>query len=102
VAVLNDGVTAASIEGIDRVELRENDDGSEFVTVHYARPIRLADGTAQALSVLVADYTRSILGLGEYKARQDEIERYVEEISFYDLRNGLQYMPTDKENRFIT
>jgi hypothetical protein len=33
VALLTEGVVAAPIEGIDRVELLENDDGTEFVNV---------------------------------------------------------------------
>ncbi len=101
VALLTEGVVAAPIEGIDGVELLSNDDGTEFVNVYYAGPIRSAGGTAQALSVLVADYTRSILGLAEYKGRDDEIERYVEEINLYDKDTGLQYSPKDKESRFI-
>ena len=101
VALLTEGVVAAPIEGIDRVELLDNDDGTQFVNVYYAGPIRSAGGTAQALSVLVADYTRSILDLAEYKGRDDEIERYVEEINLYDKDTGLQYSPKDKETRFI-
>ncbi len=101
VALLTEGVVAAPIEGIDQVEILSNDDGTEFVNVYYAGPIRSAGGTAQALSVLVADYTRSILGLAEYKGRDDEIERYVEEINLYDKDTGLQYSPKDKESRFI-
>jgi len=101
VALLTEGVVAAPIEGIDQVEILSNDDSTEFVNVYYAGPIRSAGGTAQALSVLVADYTRSILGLAEYKGRDDEIERYVEEINLYDKDTGLQYSPKDKESRFI-
>jgi DNA polymerase II large subunit len=101
VALLTEGVVAAPIEGIDRVEVLENDDGTEFVRVFYAGPIRSAGGTAQALSVLVADYTRTLVGLDEYKPREDEVERYVEEIDLYDKETGLQYTPKDKETRFI-
>nr|WP_223173947.1 DNA polymerase II large subunit [Haloferax sp. AS1] len=101
VALLTEGVVAAPIEGIDRVEILENDDGTEFVNVYYAGPIRSAGGTAQALSVLVADYARSLLDIDEYKARTDEVERYVEEINLYDKETGLQYSPKDKESRFI-
>ena len=101
VALLTEGVVAAPIEGIDRVELVENSDGTEFVNVYYAGPIRSAGGTAQALSVLVADYARSLLGISEYDAREDEVERYVEEIGLYDKETGLQYSPKDKETRFI-
>ncbi|MGM0605854.1 MAG: DNA polymerase II large subunit [Halobacteriota archaeon] len=101
VALLTEGVVAAPIEGIDRVELLTNDDGTEFVNVYYAGPIRSAGGTAQALSVLVADYARSLLGIEEFAPRSDEVERYVEEVSLYDTETGLQYSPKDKETRFI-
>ncbi|VTT86956.1 Archaeal DNA polymerase II large subunit [Halorubrum sp. DM2] len=101
VALLTEGVVAAPIEGIDRVELLENDDGTEFVNVYYAGPIRSAGGTAQALSVLVADYARSLLGVDEYKPRDAEVERYAEEIALYDKETGLQYTPKDKESKFI-
>ncbi|GGL35210.1 intein-containing DNA polymerase II large subunit [Halarchaeum grantii] len=101
VALLTEGVVAAPIEGIDRVELLQNDDGTEFVNVYYAGPIRSAGGTAQALSVLVADYARSLLGIEEYGARADEVERYAEEVSLYDDETGLQYSPKDEETRFI-
>ena len=101
VALLTEGVVAAPIEGIDRVELLENDDGTEFVNVYYAGPIRSAGGTAQALSVLVADYARSLLGIDEYHPRTEEIERYAEEIALYDRETGLQYTPKDAESTFI-
>ncbi|WP_231554215.1 LAGLIDADG family homing endonuclease [Halobellus rufus] len=101
VALLTEGVVAAPIEGIDRVEILENDDGTEFVNVYYAGPIRSAGGTAQALSVLVADYARSLLGIEEYEARSDEVERYAEEVALYDKETGLQYSPKDKETKFI-
>ncbi|QLG60739.1 DNA polymerase II large subunit [Halorarum salinum] len=101
VALLTEGVVAAPIEGIDRVELLTNDDGTEFVNVYYAGPIRSAGGTAQALSVLVADYARSLLDVEEYAARSDEVERYAEEVALYDKETGLQYTPKDEETRFI-
>ncbi|MFB6296545.1 MAG: DNA polymerase II large subunit, partial [Halobacteriales archaeon] len=101
VALLTEGVVAAPIEGIDRVEILPNDDGTEFVRVFYAGPIRSAGGTAQALSVLVADYTRSLLDVDRYKPREVEIERYAEEVGLYDSETGLQYSPTDAETEFI-
>ena len=101
VALLTEGVVAAPIEGIDRVELLENDDGTEFVNVYYAGPIRSAGGTAQALSVLVADYARALLGIDQYRAREAEIGRYAEEIELYDTDTGLQYSPEETETKFI-
>ncbi|MFC4436174.1 MULTISPECIES: DNA polymerase II large subunit [Natrialbaceae] len=101
VALLTEGVVAAPIEGIDKVEILENDDGTEFVNVYYAGPIRSAGGTAQALSVLVADYTRALVGIEQYDARSEEVERYAEEVGLYDKETGLQYTPKDKETKFI-
>ena len=101
VALLTEGVVAAPIEGIDRVEILENDDGTEFVNVYYAGPIRSAGGTAQALSVLVGDYARALLGIDEFRARDREVERYAEEIALYDTETGLQYTPSDEETKFI-
>jgi len=101
VALLTEGVVAAPIEGIDRVEILDNDDGTQFVNVYYAGPIRSAGGTAQALSVLVADYARALLGIDQYKARDEEINRYAEEIDLYDKETGLQYSPKEKESKFI-
>ncbi|PCR92030.1 DNA polymerase II large subunit [Natrinema ejinorense] len=101
VALLTEGVVAAPIEGIDKVEILENDDGTEFVNVYYAGPIRSAGGTAQALSVLVADYTRALVGIEQYDARDEEVERYAEEIALYDKETGLQYTPKAKEAKFI-
>jgi DNA polymerase II large subunit len=101
VALLTEGVVAAPIEGIDRVELLENDDGSEFINVYYAGPIRSAGGTAQALSVLVADYARALLDIESFKPREVEVERYAEEVDLYDSETGLQYTPKAKETKFI-
>ena len=101
VALLTEGVVAAPIEGIDRVTIDTNDNGTSFVTVYYAGPIRSAGGTAQALSVLVADYARSLLGVDRFLPRDAEIERYVEEVRLYDDETGLQYSPKDKEVAYI-
>ncbi|MFB6094624.1 MAG: DNA-directed DNA polymerase II large subunit, partial [Halanaeroarchaeum sp.] len=101
VALLTEGVVAAPIEGIDRVEVATNDDGTDYVSVYYAGPIRSAGGTAQALSVLAADYARSLLGIEEYKPRDEEVKRYAEEVDLYDQETGLQYSPKDAETEFI-
>ena len=101
VALLTEGVVAAPIEGIAKVTLGKNDDGTDYLKVYYAGPIRSAGGTAQALSVLVADYVRRSVGIGAYKARPEEVERYVEEIGLYNRVAGLQYNPTDSEIRTI-
>ncbi|MFB6295136.1 MAG: DNA polymerase II large subunit, partial [Candidatus Nanohaloarchaea archaeon] len=63
------GIVTAPLEGIADVEIRTNDDGSEYLAVHYSGPIRSAGGTASAMSVLLADHIRSAVGLDRYKPR---------------------------------
>lgn len=101
VAVLTEGVVAAPLEGISQVSLGKNDDGTEYIKVYFAGPIRSAGGTAEALAVLAADYVRRKSGLAPYRPRDNEVERYVEEIQLYQSTAGLQYSPTDDEIRLI-
>lgn len=100
-AVITEGVVAAPIEGIARIDLDKNDDGSDYIRIYYAGPIRSAGGTAQALSVLAADYVRANLGIAPFIPRDDEIERYVEEIGAYRRVANLQYLPSEDEIRLI-
>ena len=100
-ATLTEGVVAAPLEGIDKVEIGKNDDGSDYIRIFYSGPIRSAGGTAQALSVLVGDYVRRGIGIDRYKPRPEEVERYVEEILIYKRVASLQYMPSEAEIRLI-
>ncbi|MCJ7429118.1 MAG: DNA polymerase II large subunit [Candidatus Nanohaloarchaeota archaeon QJJ-5] len=101
-AYMTGGITTAPLEGIADVEIKDNDDGSEYLAVHYAGPIRSAGGTASAMSVLLADYIRKNVGIAEYKARDDELERYAVEVEDYFTRvNKKQYTPERKETKFI-
>ncbi len=100
-ALLTEGVVAAPTEGIAKVSLGKNDDGTDYLKIYYAGPIRSAGGTAQALSVLVGDYTRRALGIGRYIPRSEEVERYIEEIRQYNSIMSLQYLPSEKELRLI-
>jgi len=69
--------------------------------IFYAGPIRSAGGTAQAMSVLVGDYVRQKLGINRYIPRQEEVERYIEEIRQYNSIMNLQYLPSEAEIRLI-
>jgi DNA polymerase II large subunit len=100
-ALLTEGVVSAPTEGIAKVGTGKNDDGSLYLKIYYAGPIRSAGGTAQALSVLVGDYVRARLGIGRYRPRQDEVERYIEEIRQYNSIMNLQYLPSEAEIRLI-
>lgn len=100
-AIITEGVVAAPTEGVESITVHTNDDGSEYLSISYAGPIRSAGGTAQAMSVLAGDYLRRLLGMERYKPREEEIERYVEEIKQYNSITSLQYMPKDDEIRLI-
>jgi len=100
-AVLTEGVVAAPIEGIAKIDLAKNDDGTDYIRIYYAGPIRSAGGTAQALSVLAADYVRESFGIARFVPRPEEVERYVEEITAYRRVANLQYLPSDDEIRLI-
>jgi DNA polymerase II large subunit len=101
VAILTEGVVAAPIEGIAKVKIGKNQNGSEFLRIYYAGPIRSAGGTAQVISVLVGDYVRRLLGLRRYIPTEEEILRYIEEILLYKRVANLQYLPNDNEIRLI-
>jgi DNA polymerase II large subunit len=97
IAVLTEGILVAPLEGISKVKIMKNSDGSDCVAVFYAGPIRSAGGTATAMSVLIADVVRRKLGIGRYIPTEDEIERYKEEIPLYKRAQHLQYTPTPEE-----
>ena len=101
-AILTDAVLVAPTEGMQGVELHRNQDGTSYVAVLYAGPIRAAGGTAAALSVALADLSRKILGVGAYKATQTEVERTIEEMLIYDARCArLQYKPSEDDMRVL-
>ena len=62
-AILTEAVLVAPLEGISEVRILSNVDGSQFLSVHFAGPIRAAGGTAQALAVLIADMIRRELNI---------------------------------------
>lgn len=101
-AIVTEGVVSAPIEGIVKVKIKNNFDGTKYLAVYYAGPIRSAGGTAQALSVLFADILRREAGLDRYKPTEEEVERYVEEFEIYFQEVGrLQYKPEADEIRII-
>ena len=100
-AILTEGILVAPLEGIANVKIKKNDDGTDYVSIYYAGPIRGAGGTAQALSVLIADVVRRELEIGRYKPTEAEIERYKEEIQLYDRIHHLQYRPTNEEIELV-
>ena len=100
-AILTEGVVAAPLEGISDVKIKENFDGTKYIGVYFAGPIRSAGGTAAALAVLLGDKIRQAINIDAFKPIDDEIERYVEEVELYESEvTNLQYSPTPEEVRF--
>ncbi len=93
-AILTEGVLVAPLEGIADVKIGTNSDGSSYADLFFAGPIRAAGGTAQAVSVLIADHVRKQLGIGKFKVTDQEVARYIEEFQLY---RNLQYRPTNDE-----
>lgn len=101
-AILTEGVLVAPTEGITGVKRYKNPDGTDYISILYAGPIRGAGGTAAALSVALADYARRIFNIGQYKPGLDDVERYLEEVELYHTRCArLQYKPPDDDLRTI-
>ncbi len=96
--ILTEGVLVAPTEGIAKVRIKRNPDGSDYIAVYYAGPIRSAGGTAAALSLVLADIARKVCGVGDYRATDSQIARYYEEVTTYETRvTHLQYMPPEAD-----
>ncbi|MEM2321215.1 MAG: DNA polymerase II large subunit [Candidatus Bathyarchaeia archaeon] len=101
-AILTEGVTAAVYtEGIAKVSIKTNIDGSKYLAVYFAGPIRSAGGTEAALTPVIADFVRKLLHLDRYKPTEEEIERFIEELRLYEREVGsFQYSVSDEQIRF--
>jgi len=100
-AVLTEGILVAPLEGIAGVKIGRNSDGTDYLSISFAGPIRSAGGTGQAMSVLIADVVRREHGIGRYIATHGEVQRFKEEIPLYKQCQHLQYTPTPKEIELI-
>ncbi|WP_455285113.1 hypothetical protein, partial [[Eubacterium] cellulosolvens] len=97
-AVLDEGVTAAPLQGINTVKVKNNPDRTKYLALYFAGPIRSAGGTEMGLNVVVADYVRQIVGLGRYKATELDAKRFVEELRLYEREVArFQYKVPDEE-----
>ncbi len=97
-----EGVVVAPLDGLPRVEINKNPDGSKYVDIYFAGPIRAAGGSSTVIPLILGDYGRTLLGLDKYKPTKDEVERYVEEIEIYQTEvSQRQYKIPDYEIRII-
>jgi DNA polymerase II large subunit len=97
-AIFTEGLTAAPIQGVAQVKIKINSDRTSYLAIYFAGPIRSAGGTDQALTLVVGDFVRRLLGLDRYKPTEEEISRFLEELRLYERSVGrFQYHVSDEE-----
>ncbi len=108
-AILTEGLTAAPLQGVAKVIIKSNNDRTCYLAIYFAGPMRSAGGTDQALTLVVGDFVRRLLGLDRYKPTEEEISRFIEELRLYqrsvtrfqyhipdeELRKALQWIPVE-------
>lgn len=108
-AILTEGLTAAPLQGVAKVKIKANYDRTRYLSIYFAGPMRSAGGTDQALTLVVGDFVRRLLGLDRYKPTEEEISRFIEELRVYqrsvarfqyhvsdeELRKALQWLPVE-------
>ncbi len=99
--LVTEGVVVAPLDGVPHVKISRNPDGSKYVDIYFAGPIRAAGGTATVFPLILGDYARSLMQLDRYKPTEDEVERYVEEVNVYDEIITRQYKLKDDDVRKI-
>jgi len=97
-AIVTEGVTVAPIQGIPEIKIKQNLDNTSYLAVYFAGPIRPAGGTAQALTLVVADYVRRKLGLDRFRPSDEAVARFIEEVDLYQQKvRRFQYHVTDAD-----
>ncbi len=99
-AIFTEGLTAAPLQGVAKVAIKTNNDRSHYLAIYFAGPMRSAGGTDQALTLVVGDFVRRLLGLERYKPTEEEISRFIEEVRLYERSvTRFQYHVSDEELR---
>ena len=99
-AIVTEGVTIAPLQGISEVTIKRNKDGSEYLSVSIAGPMRSAGGTESAVTMLIADHVRKKAGLSKFQANSfdDETGRFVEELRIYEREaSSFQFHVLDRD-----
>jgi DNA polymerase II large subunit len=97
-AIMTEGVTIAPIEGIPEIKIKQNPDRTQYLSVYFAGPIRPAGGTAQALTLVIADIVRRTLNLEKWHPSEDAVNRFIEEVRVYEQNvRRFQYHVTDED-----
>ena len=104
-AIVTEGVTIAPLQGISEIKIKNNKDGSEYLSVSIAGPMRSAGGTESAVTMLIADHVRNAVGLSKYQADcfDDETGRFVEELRIYEIeaKQSFQFHVSDDDIKTV-
>ena len=99
-AIITEGVTIAPLQGISEIKIKKNKDGTDYLSVSIAGPMRSAGGTESAVTLLIADHVRKIVGLSKFQANSfdDETGRFVEELRIYEREaSSFQFHIVDED-----
>jgi DNA polymerase II large subunit len=97
-AIITEGVTVAPIEGIPEIRIKQNLDRTQYLSIYLAGPIRPAGGTAQALTLVIADVVRRTLNLDKWKPVDGAVNRFIEEVRIYEQNvRRFQYHVSDED-----
>ncbi len=101
-AYITNGVVSSPLEGFTQLELKPTRDGKQYFALHYSGPIRSAGGTAEAVSLIIADYVRKNMGYAPYDPNEPEIKRIATELyDYHEKVTNLQYLPSEQEIEYM-
>jgi len=96
------GVVSSPIEGYTGLELGKTREGKDYFIASFSGPIRSAGTTASCIVLILIDFLREMFGYAKYDPSEEEVKRYVVELTdFHDRITNLQYMPTEEEIMFL-
>lgn len=96
------GVVASPLEGYTHMKIEKTREGKEYLKAFFSGPIRSAGTTGSCIALMILDFLRELFGYAKYDPSEEEINRYVTEITNYHERiSNLQYFPTDEEIKYL-
>ncbi|MDP3917505.1 MAG: DNA polymerase II large subunit [Nanoarchaeota archaeon] len=102
ISYITNGVVSSPLEGFTRIEIKKRGDGGEYLSFYFSGPMRSAGGTAESVSLIIADYLRKNMGYLKYDPTENEIKRTcIELLDYHERVTNLQYMPSDEEITFL-
>jgi len=96
------GIVSVPLDGFIELNIRKNQDNTEYLEALFGGPIRSAGGTAIIIVLLIIDYLRKIFNYDQYKPTNNEIKRMITEIDDYHSKAiNLQYKPSEQETTYL-